>query len=136
MKKRYIVVPAAMALLLGICASCAANELPSGFDRDQVIETSEGFIDQLNAQDYESCYDQFSDLMKESMSQKKLENTFTSIFEGLGGFVRFKSVSLSSSKSLGVEYAVCIVKCQYENEAATFTISLDKDMKVGGLYIK
>lgn len=136
MKKRYIVVPAAMALLLGICASCAANELPSGFDRDQVIKTSEGFIDQLNAKDYAFCYDQFSDVMKESMSQKKLENTFTSIFEGLGGFVRFKSVSLSSSKSLGVEYAVCIVKCQYENEAATFTRSLDKDMKVGGLYIK
>lgn len=136
MKKRYIVVPAAMALLLGICASCAANELPSGFDRDQVIDTSKGFIDQLNGQEYESCYDQFSDLMKESMSQKKLENTFTSIFEGLGGFVRFKSESLSSSKSLGVEYAVCTVKCQYENGVATFTISLDKDMKIGGLYIK
>lgn len=71
MKKRYIVVPAAMALLLGICASCAANELPSGFDRDQVIKTSEGFIDQLNAKDYAFCYDQFSDVMKESMSQKK-----------------------------------------------------------------
>ena len=61
MKKRYIVVPAAMALLLGICASCASNELPSGFDRDQVIKTSEGFIDQLNAKDYARCYDQFSE---------------------------------------------------------------------------
>lgn len=135
MKKRYIILPA-MMLLLGICVGCSGDDLPEDFEKDQVIDSSKSFIRLLGEGDYEECYNQFSDIMKNSMGQQKLENTFKPIFEGLGGFVRFKSESLSKSKSLGVEYAVCIIKCLYENGEATYTISLDNHMKVGGLYIK
>lgn len=135
MKKRFIILPA-MALLLGICVSCSGDEVPAGFDEGQVTEASKTFIESLNENDFEKCYQQFNDTMKNSMSQQKLENTFKPIFEGLGGFIEFKAESLSQSKALGVDYAVCTVKCVYDNGEATYTISLDKDLKVGGLYIK
>ncbi|MGF6376784.1 hypothetical protein M2140_001862 [Clostridiales Family XIII bacterium PM5-7] len=135
MKKKYIILPA-MMLLLGICVGCSGDNLPAGFEKEQVVDQSKSFIRLLTEREYAKCYDQFNDIMKNSMDQKKLENTFNSIFEGLGGFVRFKSESLSQSKSLGVDYAVCVIKCLYENGEATFTISLDKDLQIGGLYIK
>lgn len=135
MKKKFIIVPA-MALLLGICVGCSGDEVPAGFDKEQITESSKVFIESLNQGDFEKCYEQFNDVMKSSMDQEKLENTFKPILEGLGSFVEFKSKSLSQNKSLGVDYAVCIVKCAYKNGEATYTISLDKDLKVGGLYIK
>lgn len=134
MKKRYIAVPAALVLFYAICAG--SSELPEGFDKNRVFRVSKDFINRLNEGDFKACYQRFNETMKSSMSSERLESTFRSIAEGLGGFVRFKGLSVSAKKSLGVEYAVCVVKCQYEKEAATFTLSLDKEMKIGGLYIK
>lgn len=74
--------------------------------------------------------------MKDSMTEEKLTSTFTPILESLGEFKQIKKYSLSSANSLGTDYAVCTVTCEYANGNATYTISIDKDQNIGGLYIK
>ncbi|MFR7989402.1 MAG: DUF3887 domain-containing protein [Anaerovoracaceae bacterium] len=134
MKKRYIVVPAALALLYAICAG--SGELPGGFEKNHVFRSAKDFINKLNEGDFEACCQRFNEAMAASMDKEKLENKFRPITEILGPFVRFKGISISVKKSSDAQYAVCIVKCQYEKEDATFTLFLDKEMKIGGLYIK
>lgn len=134
MKKRYIVVPAALALLFA--SLTGGSELPEGFEKNRVLKKAKYFINRLNAGDYENCYGSFNPIMESSMTLEKLKITMDPILHVLGDFVRYKGVSLSSKKILGTDYAVCTVKCIYENGTANFTLSLDKDMKIGGLYIK
>lgn len=134
MKKRYFVVPAALILLLAVCTG--GSELPKGFNKNQVLNKSKQFIKRLNARDYEGCFADFNDLMMGSFSLEKMKSTMNPIFDVLGGFVRVKGISLTSKKVLGTNYAVCTIKCIYENGAANFTLSLDPELKIGGLYIK
>lgn len=134
MKKRYFVVPAALALLLALCTG--GSELPEGFDKNKVLLKSKQFIKRLNARDYQGCFGSFNEMMKGSFSLEKMESTMNPIFDVLGDFVRVKGVSLTSKHALGTDYAVCTVKCIYENGPANFTLSLDPDLRIGGLYIK
>lgn len=134
MKKRYLVVPAAMILLAGICLS--EGELPEGFEKNKIYRTCRGFISKLNERQYHSCYQLFTASMQQAMSEEKLCATLDAVLGSLGDFVRFKGVSAAPKKMLGEDYVVCTIKCIYENGPATFTISVDRDLKVGGLYIK
>ena len=127
-------VPAAMALLLLICAG--ENRLPEGFDKNAVYKTARNFILSLNKKEYSRCYSLFNEKMQTAMDREKLQSTLDSVLESLGGFVRFKGISAAPKKILGQDYAVCTVKCVYENGNATYTLSLDSNLHIGGLYIK
>ena len=134
MKKRYYMVPAAMALLLLVCAG--ENKLPEGFDKNAVYKTARNFILNLNKKEYNCCYSLFNKKMQTAMDREKLQSTLDSVLASLGEFVRFKGISAAPKKILGQDYTVCTVKCVYENGSATYTLSLDRDLKIGGLYIK
>lgn len=134
MKKRYIVVPAALALLLAACTG--SSELPDGYEKNQVLNKSKMFIKKLDARDYDGCFACFNPMMKASLSKERLTSTMNPILDVLGDFVRLKGISLTSKKALGTNYAVCTLKCVYEHGAANFTLLLDSDLKIGGLYIK
>lgn len=134
MKKRYFMIPAAMALLLSVYLS--ENQLPDGFDKTKVYQIAKDFITRLNDRQYEQCCHRFNQNMQTAMDREKLQNTLDSVLSNLGDFVRFKGVSAVAKRIAGTEYAVCTVKCIYKNGPATFTISLDKNLLVGGLYIK
>ena len=134
MKKRYLMIPAAMTLLFSVYLS--ETKLPEGFDKTRVYKTSKNFITRLNNREYDRCYRRFNEDMQGAMDRYKLQSTLDSVLGSLGAFVRFQGVSVTPKKILGQDYAVCTVKCRYENGAATYTISLDKDLHIGGLYIK
>lgn len=134
MKKRYFVIPAAAALLY--CLYTSESELPGEFEKVKVYRCAKSFIADLNSREYPACYSCFTPAMQGSMSSEKLAATLDAVLNSLGDFIRFKGFSVSPKKILGDDYAVCTVKCVYENGPATFTLSLNRDMKVGGLYIK
>ena len=122
-------------MLLGIIAS-GSKELPDGFDEKTSIARSKEFIKKINCRDFDWCYDCFSALMKSSMDKQRLTDNVNAVLDGLGDFQGFKSASVYPKKSLGVDYALCTVKCRYENGSATFDVAIDKDMNVGGLHIR
>ena len=133
MKKRYIVIPASMALLLGLCAANSA--MPEGFEKNQVLTLSKNFITKANRRAYENCYSLLSPAMRDSMSCARLESILSPVLDSLGDFVRFKGFSVTAKQTKGQPYVQCIVKCQYENESADFTISISKDLMISGLSI-
>lgn len=60
------------------------------------------------------------------------------IVEELGAFEAFdkEAVTGNTDQDTDQEYAVAVIKVQYEKRKAQFTISFDEDMKVGGFFIK
>ena len=134
MKKRYLVIPVALTLLAYVCLT--GNELCAGFEKNRVYRTAREFISGLNRRQYDLCYSFFNDTMKSSMTEEKLASTLDSVLGSLGTFIRFKGFSASTKKILGRNYAICTVKCIYKNGPATFTVSLDEDLRIGSLYIK
>ncbi|MGN0659547.1 MAG: DUF3887 domain-containing protein [Emergencia sp.] len=134
MKKRYIVVPAAAALLLGICAMDSG--LPEGFDKNQIFHTAKDFLRELNRRDYRGCCRYFSADMLQANSPDRLAAVFDSIFDTLGAFVCFRGQSVSAQKSAEDDYVLCVVKCQYENNSADFSITFDRSMQISGLSVK
>ena len=47
-----------------------------------------------------------------------------------------EAVTGNTDQDTDQEYAVAVIKVQYEKRKAQFTISFDEDMKVGGFFIK
>lgn len=134
MKKRYIVIPAAMALLLGICASDIP--MPAGFEKRQVFAVARDFVTKANDRSYDGCYALLGPVMQKTVTAQRLQEILEPVLASLGPFARFKGFSAAVLHADGQPYVQCIVKCQYENESADFTISIGRDMLISGLSIK
>lgn len=52
--------------------------------------------------------------------------------------MEFKSAAAASqeSKSTGENYAVAVLVCKYENASLTYTIFMDVDLNIVGMYMK
>ncbi len=136
MKKRYLVIPAALLLLTGMYIGSESKPKITSSVKNDIIMRSKNFIQRLHRRDYHSCYTLFDERMKASMSEERLKATFDRVLDSLGDFVRFKSVSISSHEAFSDEFIICSIKCEYANGSASYTISFNKELEIGGLYIK
>ncbi|MFQ9894152.1 MAG: DUF3887 domain-containing protein [Emergencia sp.] len=134
MKKKYLIIPAALALLAGVYAG--GSELPEGFEKNRVFKTAKAFIRKFNQQDYLSCRAMFNADLCITMADDRLEKTFGPVRESMGKFIRIKGISATSKKLAGDDYVVCIVKCQYEYSEPDFIITLNQHMQICGLSIE
>ena len=128
------------SLLLGLVfflGACAPKGLPEGFDEANVTSIAKEVIVQMSDGDFEAVVDQFAPDMKKALDAKALEDSVGGILLDLGGFKGYKKVSTTSSKNEEIgEFAVAIITSTYENGNATYTISVDKNNQIVGLYLK
>ena len=91
---------------------------------------------QLSEKNYTGVAEQFSSVM-EGLDEKTLSETMDQKLDALGTFVSVTSEDLTggSSETIG-EFATAVLVCEYENGTATYTISIDKDGRICGLYAK
>ena len=68
MKKRYLVVPAALLLLAGMYMGNNDQPKLSSAEKNEVIIRAKNFIRRINRREYESCYSLFDGKLKESMT--------------------------------------------------------------------
>lgn len=133
MKKIYLVIPAALTLLAGIYAG--SGGLPEGFEKNKVLRTSKAFLRRFNRQDDDGCQAMLSAELRETEGDR-LSRIFASVKTGMGKFIRIKGVSITAKKTTEDDYAVCIVKCQYEHGEPSFAITLNKQMEICNLSIE
>ena len=128
------------SLLLGLIfflGACAPKELPEGFDEANVTSIAKEVIVQMSEGDFEAVVEQFTPEMKKALDAKALEDSVGGILKDLGEFKGHKKVSTTSSKNEEIgEFAVVIITSTYENGNATYTISVDKNDQIVGLYLK
>lgn len=140
-KTRYFTGIILLAVLLaGVLTACAGSrKLSDKFDEAEVKAAAEEVIEILNEGDVDTLVDEkWNTVMKSMVGKDVLTGEILPIVEELGAFEAFdkKAVTGNTDQDTDQEYAVAVIKVQYEKRKAQFTISFDEDMKVGGFFIK
>lgn len=135
--RRRISSLALIAIVITLVSACASKGVPEDFDKAAVITQARTVISQINAQDYASVEAQFSPEMTTALPPGALKNALDPVMAKLGAFKEFKSETTGSgeNKTIG-KYAVIVIRAGYENGDATYTISIDQNQKLTGLFVK
>ncbi len=127
-------------MLAGAGAGCAGEQkLSDQFDEAEVKSQAEEVIRLLNDGEVNTLVDdEWNTMLKSALDKDAVRTQVLPIIEELGAFESFDKEAVTGGKDPDTEqeYAVAVVKAQYEKRKAQFTISFDEDMKVGGFYIK
>ena len=140
-KTRYFTGIILLAVLLAeVLTACAGSrKLSDKFDEAEVKAAAEEVIEILNEGDVDTLVDEkWNTVMKSMVGKDVLTGEILPIVEELGAFEAFdkEADTGNTDQDTDQEYAVAVIKVQYEKRKAQFTISFDEDMKVGGFYIK
>ena len=124
-------------LCLTLLTGCGSSELSDDFNEEEVKQAAGDVIEILNNKDTKSLLEISTVQVKEAFTDEVLEQIYEAIDEG-GDFKEVKAISVASTadKSTKEEFAVAVVKAEYEIKTFTYTISFTKQMKLAGLFYK
>lgn len=138
MKSFFVVI--GVALLIGSISGCAKSQkLSEDYDENEVKKAAEEVIGLVNAGEYEKLAEEkWSAQLKSALPAETMVSEVQPVIEELGAFKSYgeEAVAGSEDKDTEQEFAVAVVKAQYEERKAQYTISFDKNMKVAGFFIK
>ena len=128
-----------MAVLLAIVllTACAGKDLPEGFVEEEVLDRARNVASLMTAEDYEGTAALFSPAMAEKLDAATMEETVGDQIRELGEFeaITTEKVAGASDKDAG-DVAVVVLVCKHTNGKATYTISIDRDDRICGLYMR
>ena len=136
MKKAMILtLVLAMAVLL---AACGGAKLAEIYDEDQVTARAKEAVDVINTLDYEAMTALMREDLRDQLTAEALQEAWDPLLSESGAFEEYKSVTVvgQKSQSTGEDYAVAVVVCRYENATRTFTLSMDENLDLVGMYMK
>ena len=128
-----------LALLLSLSLSaCASAKLAESFDEAAVKTRAKELVATINTQEYDAVIAEIRADLQAQLSAQSLEDAWTPLLDKSGAFDAFSSVAVYGQvdRATDENYAVCVLVCKYEHESRTFTISMDEDMEIVGLYMK
>ncbi len=136
MYRFFFMVVLTAALLYG-CGS--SQKLSEKFDAEEVKKAAEEVIGLVNEGDFDTLAEEkWNTIMQTSLDADTMAAQVEPVVEELGEFQSFdkEAVVGETDKETEQEFAVAVIRVQYEKRKAQYTISFDEDMKVGGFYIK
>ena len=134
---RFFFMAVLTAALLYGCGSC--QKLSEKFDAEEVKKAAEEVIRLVNEGGFDTlAEEQWNAIMQTSLDADTMAAQIGPVVEELGEFQAFdkEAVVGETDKDTEQEFAVAVIRVQYEKRKAQYTISFDEDMKVGGFYIK
>ena len=136
MYRFFFMVVLTAALLYG-CGS--SQKLSEKFDAEEVKKAAEEVIGLVNEGDFDTLAEEkWNTIMQTSLDADTMAAQVEPVVEELGEFQSFdkEAVVGETDKETEQEFAVAVIRVQYEKRTAQETMSFDEDMKVGGFYIK
>lgn len=127
-----------MMLLMVLLTGCGNQTMPlaEAFQQEQLEQQTIQIVDWLNAGEYEQVYGTFREDMKQALPVEELQSACAETYGDAGAFTQVNSTVVSGQEIEGEDYAVVMVKVQYEKQIVTFQVGYDADMQVVGLYMK
>lgn len=133
--RRFVIIiyAAVIALTFAACAGSAFD-----YDKDAVTKRAAEVIDVINTRDYDAIYNLFREDLKPLTSADDFKTAWEPYLSPAGAFVEIKSTDSTgqADQKSGEKYILAAVKCQYENKTYIYTIIMDTDLNVTGLYLK
>ena len=136
MKK--ILYPVVAVILILALTACSSSKLAEGFDTETVKTQTETLISLANDQDFDGIVAMIREDLQSQVTAEDLETGWKPQLDSSGTFEEVSSTAVYGQldQSTGEDYAVCVAVCKYASASRTFTISMDKDYKIVGLYMK
>jgi len=137
MKKR-IKTGLAMMMTALLLSGCGGSKIPLAevFQQEELEQQTAQIVEWLNAEEYEQVYETFREDMKEVLPPEELKSACDETYGNGGAFVQITGTEVNGQKIEGQDYAVVMVKAQYEKQTVTFQVGYDANMEVVGLYMK
>lgn len=137
MKKR-IKTGLAMMMTALLLSGCGGSKIPLAevFQQEELEQQTAQIVEWLNAEEYEQVYETFRGDMKEVLPAEELKSACDETYGNGGAFVQITGSEVNGQKIEGQDYAVVMVKAQYEKQTVTFQVGYDANMEVVGLYMK
>lgn len=111
-------------------------DLGENFSEEEITANVEKVVDLLNRNDFEALKDISIPKMSGVLTQETIDKVRDSISDNWGSMQSLGKVYMQGIKQRGKYFIVTQVDAIYENVSVIYTISFDKDMRLGGLYIR
>ncbi len=136
--KKSIKMGIFILLTMVLLAGCGNQTMPLAevFQQEQLEQQTIQIVDWLNAGEYELVYNTFREDMKQALPLEELRSACAETYGDAGNFTQIDSTMVSGQEIEEEDYAVVMVKAQYEKQIVTFQVGYDADMQVVGLYMK
>ena len=137
--KRYLRALPIFCILIGtlfLLTACASlGPLPEGFSEEDVTAIAVDTVTKLSSEKYDEVCERFSPVM--NIGADQLKNAVGARIEKVGPLEEVLSTTVggSSHKDIG-DYAVVILDCRHTDGRSYFTVSIDRDGRICGLYMK
>ena len=126
---------AVLAILL-IAALSACGSSSFQFDKAAAISTAENAVEVIDTRDYDAIVKLFREDLQSQTSADSIKSAWDSPLAAAGDFVGYKSETATAITQSGTDYIVVVLTAEYQNSTLTYTISLDTDMNIAGMYMK
>lgn len=135
--KKIIAVFVTLCMTLTLCA-CSSPKLADIYEEEKVIARGKEVVDLIHAFDFTSVNEEVREDLQDNLSVDVLENALREPMESAGAFIDYSIITAmgQKSKSTGEDYATAIIGCKYENASIIYTITMDHNMDIVGIYRK
>ncbi len=107
------------------------------FEEDTVISQVETIITLLNEEDYDTLQRSYiTQEMETYVTKEYIDEAKARIDQDWGGFVSFGTSYMAEVSQMNENYAVTQINVAYENTSVLFTITLDEDLMLAGLFMR
>jgi hypothetical protein len=119
-------------------ASCASAKLADTFDENIVTERAKEVVEMINSQDYDAVNAEIRDDLQDRLTSNQLKDAIGAKLLEAGAFIEYPSITTlgQKSKTSGEDYATVVLVGKYEKSTIVFTISMDANLDIVGLYVK
>jgi len=141
-RNKKIKIAVIIVLVLAAAAVFVYWILPKGsmeithFDEEEIKKRAELVIDLLDEDNYEELKKYSIEEMKSEEVEKAIREAKLFLGSDWGKRDSYGAVYAGEISQMGHRMAIVQVNVSYENTSVTYTIMLDKDLRICGLYLK
>lgn len=106
------------------------------FTESEVEEKVVGIIDMLDAEEYDELKDDSIPELQKSMNSEVIGNAKASVADDFGQRLSIDSIEIADMSQMGKHSAVSAVEVTYEKAEVTYTITIDSEGKLAGIYMR
>lgn len=119
-------------------SACTSEKLADIYDENIVTEHAKEVVEMINSQDYEKVNAEIRDDLQDRLTSNQLKDAIGAKLVEAGAFIEYQSIATfgQKSKTSNEDYATVVLVGKYEKSTFVFTISMDSNLDIVGLYVK
>ena len=127
-----------VGMILCFFVGCSSNKLADIYAEDEVIARAKQVVEVIHSLDYPLMIHELREDLRNQLTAEQLKETWDAKLTKAGEFKEYTATATTGQKSKTTEeeYAVAVLTCKYVNSSLTYTIVMDKNLDVVGMYMK